>query len=294
MSTVNFSKASSLPPIRFPKRHSKPTPGRLKPCPPEHKTLFPISQPKTNLQTPDPAISQTQPQNSEPDRPPNSTTELETLSNPNLKISQDPVEDKVITLQRLLINSRFIESHRVAAIKLLICLKYDLDSEDSIHFYESQQCASEDCGVYRYRGFTILGLKEGWGREFYANGGLLYEGLFIGDKRHAMDALLYWPNMQLYYKGNILAGKREGFGQELHSNGRLRYECFHINGEIDSQDLSLKIFYCDGILYFFGVLKNGQKTGHCQIYHFNGNLRSGAFYVNDKICCEEAKFFYED
>ena len=74
--------------------------------------------------------------------------------------------------------------------------------------------------------------KNGFGKEFYINGEVDYEGFYIDGEKSGKGKEYFFNNKgKLKFEGEYLKGKRHGFGKEYNYKGDLIFEGQYQNGE---------------------------------------------------------------
>ena len=108
----------------------------------------------------------------------------------------------------------------------------------------------DDYGDYKiYEGEYLNERKNGYGKEYYDNGGIKFEGIYINgkkwngtgytDKNESAFELIdgnglvkeYYDNGKLQFEGEYLKGVKHGQGKEYYKNGKLKFEGEYLNGE---------------------------------------------------------------
>jgi len=124
----------------------------------------------------------------------------------------------------------------------------------------------DDYGDYKiYEGEYLNERKNGYGKEYYDNGGIKFEGIYINgtkwngtgytDKNESAFELIdgnglvkeYYDNGKLQFEGEYLKGEKHGQGKEYYKNGKLKFEGEYLNGEKNGKG---KGYYENGRIKF--------------------------------------------
>lgn len=74
-----------------------------------------------------------------------------------------------------------------------------------------------------WEGSMVRGVKDGLGKEWYKNGGLMYDGGYRKGEWHGEGVKVYHFDGELEFWGKIVNRMREGFGKAYWENGNLNY-----------------------------------------------------------------------
>ena len=148
-----------------------------------------------------------------------------------------------------------------------------------------------------FEGIYLRGRKIKYGREYYYDGDLKYEGYYLYEKKCGKGK--EYINNYLIYSGEYKNDKKNGKGQEYDKKGRIIFEGEYLNGikwngfgydgngnivyELKEGKGIIQEFFDNGILSFKGEYSNGKKNGEGKQYNDKGMLIFQGQYLNGKI-----------
>ncbi|WP_017732228.1 toxin-antitoxin system YwqK family antitoxin [Nafulsella turpanensis] len=138
------------------------------------------------------------------------------------------------------------------------------------YFYESQQGGY---GSLKAQAFYEDG--KGTYKEFYPNGELKAEGLYIDGKSEG-EWIFYHPNGAIEAKGSYLNGTRQGKWVYFHANGEKAAEGVYTDG---LREGDWRFYHKNGQLSSEGKMQEGQKDGYWVLYNRWGDYKGEGNFV---------------
>ena len=145
------------------------------------------------------------------------------------------------------------------------------------------------------------------GKEFYFDGTLEYEGVYLYNKKwegkgydekgniiyeltNGNGKIREYYKRWLIFEGEYLNGNRNGKGKEYNDDGNVLFEGEYLNGKRNGEG---KEYNYNGQLLFEGEYKNDKKwNGKIKEYYFSGLVEFEGIYLNNKKW--EGKGYDED
>ncbi len=149
------------------------------------------------------------------------------------------------------------------------------------YFYENQQGGY---GALKAQAFYEDGV--GTYKEFYPNGDLKAEGLYVDGKSQG-EWTFYHPNGQTEAKGEYKDGLRRGEWTFYHPNGNKAAEGYYRDGVRQGD---WEFFHENGNLSSVGKMQEGQKDGYWRLFNRWGDFKGEGNFVKGE---GEYKEFYE-
>ena len=149
--------------------------------------------------------------------------------------------------------------------------------------------------LIKFEGEYFNGEKNGKGKEYNIEGNLIYEGVYLNDKRKEIKkkGFLYFDDDGYYtlmFEGELLNGQKNGKGKEYDQRGNIIFEGEYLNGE--KLNSKCKIFYDNDQLKFEGEFINGNPKG--KFYNSNGIMIFEGEYSKGKEWNGKAKEYKDD
>ena len=119
------------------------------------------------------------------------------------------------------------------------------------------------------------GIKEGYGKSYWPNGRLMYDGYFKrdGPDDNGNTVVIYFPNGRVLYEGRMEAGQRVGNGKTYFKNGALEYQGQWLDNMPDGDECV--IFGKNGAALYQGRLVRGigiDSSGNV-VYEYGAKVR---------------------
>merc|ERR1712226_1713003 len=90
-----------------------------------------------------------------------------------------------------------------------------------------------------FDGKMNCGIREGYGKSYWPNGQVMFEGIFVNDgpDDDGDSVTIHFPNGKILYKGRMEAGMRNGHGTTYFKNGVMEYEGQWLKNMPDGQNV---------------------------------------------------------
>ena len=108
-------------------------------------------------------------------------------------------------------------------------------------------------------------VKNGYGKQYYKNGNLQYDGNWKNHKHHGQGKY-YDENGQMTYNGNWKDSKYYGHGKYYDQNGQMRYDG---DWKDDNREGQGKYYEQNGHMQYEGNWKDNYPYGQGVFYHDN-------------------------
>ena len=141
----------------------------------------------------------------------------------------------------------------------------------------------------KFEGNINTGKREGYGKSFYPNGQLEYDGEFVNDEFFGGNIIEYYQNGGFRFKGTYRNGIKEGYGISYWDNQNIKYIGTYSKGKYHGQ--ACKEYNEDGVQKFIGAYVNGCRYGYGVEYHDNNIIKYEGEYTNGHPCGTLVKIF---
>jgi antitoxin component YwqK of YwqJK toxin-antitoxin module len=126
----------------------------------------------------------------------------------------------------------------------------------------------------------LAGDKQGWSRDWYANGSPEQLGYYVDDKPHGV-VTSYYQDSVVSHENEYVHGVRHGHAYLYHKNGCPGEEAYYKNGLKDSISRNWEEINCK--LLKEGYWSKGKRNGRFIQYGFFGDTLSLESYVDDVL-----------
>jgi antitoxin component YwqK of YwqJK toxin-antitoxin module len=123
------------------------------------------------------------------------------------------------------------------------------------------------------------GKRNGIVRQYYMNGKLLGEKMYVNGKENGMEKW-YYENRMLKSETHYNMDKENGTRKTYYENGSLESETPFTNGKINGVD---KEYYENGKLKYEFPRANSENNGVLKEYYEDGKLKTESPYINDTV-----------
>ena len=149
-------------------------------------------------------------------------------------------------------------------------------AEAKVDYNVTKECGSD--GLVIYSGCKINGQKDGYGKEFYPQGKMKYEGSYKNDKFNG-EGKFWTEEGILKYKGTFVDNQKTGYGSLYYPLGHLQYKGQVTNGVYNGNGT---YYFKSGLPMYMGQFIDGRREGYGKEYsQSNIQLYEGEFKNNE-------------